>query len=156
MRHRLIAAAVMRPLSMMTVASMSPCRDVPQPEKVPSFHFTTGRAAESAAGAFDDAVAAVGAAAGIDGGGGAAAAGGALTGGTESTTGAGVGADTAAGFGDTSATGGSDCGANVAVGAGAVAVTGVVASTAVAVDGGSTGAAAAGAPALRFPAAGVP
>ncbi len=35
-----MAAAVIFPPSMMTVASMSPCRDVPHPVKVPSFHLT--------------------------------------------------------------------------------------------------------------------
>lgn len=44
-----MAAAVMRPFSMITVASMSPCREVPHPEKVPSFHFAPDRVADSAA-----------------------------------------------------------------------------------------------------------
>lgn len=50
MRQRLIAAAVMRPFSMITVASISPCREVPQPENVPSFHLRPARGALSAAG----------------------------------------------------------------------------------------------------------
>lgn len=64
MRHRLIDAEVIRPLAMTTVASMSPCRDVPQPVNVPSRQPT--RAGSAAFGGSTlDAGSGVGAVAGV-------------------------------------------------------------------------------------------
>ena len=62
----------MRPFSMITVASMSPWRDVPQPEKVPSFHLRPVRGAVSA-GVVVGAGAGAGIGAGAGAGSGAAA-----------------------------------------------------------------------------------
>ena len=62
----------MRPFSMITVASMSPWRDVPQPEKVPSFHLRPVRGVVSA-GVVVGAGAGAGIGAGAGAGSGAAA-----------------------------------------------------------------------------------
>lgn len=104
-----MAAVVIRPFSMMSVTSTSPCRDEPHPEKVPSRHLS----------ALPDE--SVGGAAGVAGGGGAGAGAGA------GTAGAGVGVAAATG-GDAGAVVGEAAPGAVPAGAAAADVIGTAAA----------------------------